>query len=127
MTQFGNNQGGAKRPSMHNNPNKNKNRGRGGSKGGGSHLGGGFGGGRRFDDPNSEQNRQRREREGIKRGQVTEALPNAMFRVEYEDGTKGLAMIGGKLKVYKIRVLVGDFIEAVIDPYSKKGRIVKRG
>lgn len=80
-----------------------------------------------FNDPNSEDNIKRREDNGIKRGRVVEALPNAMFRIEYEDGTKGLGMIGGKLKVYKIRILVGDMVEAVIDPYSKKGRIVKRG
>lgn len=128
---FSNNRGGGaggpKKPGMHNNPNKNRNRGRGGSKGGGGALGGGFGGPRRFDDPNSEANIARRQKEGIKRGQVVEALPNAMFRVNYEDGTNGLAMIGGKMKVYKIRILVGDFVEAVIDPYSKKGRITKRG
>jgi translation initiation factor IF-1 len=66
-------------------------------------------------------------KEPVKRGRVVEALPNAHFRVEYEDGTKGLAYIGGKMKVFKIRVLVGDMIDAVVDPYSKKGRIVKRG
>lgn len=115
--------GAPKKPGMHNNPNKNKNRGRGGSKGGGGFLGGA----RKFEDPNSEANIARRQKEGIKRGQVVEALPNAMFRVNYEDGTNGLAMIGGKMKVYKIRILVGDFVEAVIDPYSKKGRITKRG
>lgn len=63
----------------------------------------------------------------IKRGRVVEALPNALFKVEYEDKTSGLANLGGKMKVYKIRVLVGDMVEAIIDPYSKKGRIVKRG
>jgi translation initiation factor IF-1 len=120
----GNNAGGFKKPGMHNNPNKNKNRGRGSSRGGGAFLSGSP---KVFNDPNSEANKLRRAQEGIKRGQVVEALPNAMFRVEYEDGSKGLAMIGGKLKVYKIRILVGDMIEAVIDPYSKKGRIVKRG
>ena len=69
----------------------------------------------------------RKSREDTKRGRVVEALPNAQFKVEYEDGTNGLAYLGGKMKVYKIRVLVGDMIEAVVDPYSKKGRIVKRG
>ena len=66
-------------------------------------------------------------KEATSRGRVVEALPNAQFKVEYEDGTKGLAYLGGKMKVFKIRVLVGDMIEAVVDPYSKKGRIVKRG
>lgn len=66
-------------------------------------------------------------KEPTKRGRVVEALPNAQFKVEYEDGTKGIAYLGGKMKVYKIRVLVGDMVDAVVDPYSKKGRIVKRG
>lgn len=80
-----------------------------------------------FVDQNSEVSKARRKEEGTVRGQVVEALPNAQFKVEYEDGTKGIAYLGGKMKVYKIRVLVGDYIEAVVDPYSKKGRIVKRG
>ncbi len=80
-----------------------------------------------FVDQNSDENKLRREKEGVKRGRVVEALPNAQFKVEYEDETKGLAYLGGKMKVFKIRVLVGDMIEAVVDPYSKKGRIVKRG
>lgn len=80
-----------------------------------------------FVDQNSDENKARRAKEGTVRGRVVEALPNAQFKVEYEDGTKGLAYLGGKMKVFKIRVLVGDMIEAVVDPYSKKGRIVKRG
>ncbi len=80
-----------------------------------------------FVDQNSDESKARRLKEGTKRGQVVEALPNAQFKVEYEDGTKGITYLGGKMKVYKIRVLVGDYIEAVVDPYSKKGRIVKRG
>lgn len=82
---------------------------------------------RAFVDQNSQENIDRRAKEGVKRGRVTEALPNAQFKVEYDDGTKGLAYLGGKMKVFKIRVLVGDMIEAIVDPYSKKGRIVKRG
>ena len=113
----------------------NNNRGGGGFKKPAGNRPGGFkrpgskttGAPRVFNDPNSEANIQRRIDDGLKRGRVVEALPNAMFKVEYEDGTKGLAMIGGKLKVFKIRILVGDMIEAVIDPYSKKGRITKRG
>jgi translation initiation factor IF-1 len=80
-----------------------------------------------FVDQNSDENKARRLKEGTVRGRVVEALPNAQFKVEYEDGTKGLAYLGGKMKVFKIRVLVGDMIEAVVDPYSRKGRIVKRG
>lgn len=74
-----------------------------------------------------DKNRGTNSKEIVKRGRVVEALPNAQFKVEYEDGTKGIAYLGGKMKVYKIRVLVGDMIDAIVDPYSKKGRIVKRG
>lgn len=80
-----------------------------------------------FVDQNSDENKARRLKEGTVRGRVIEALPNAQFKIEYEDGKVGLGYLGGKMKVYKIRVLVGDMIEAIVDPYSKKGRIVKRG
>lgn len=58
--------------------------------------------------------------------QVTEALPNTMFRVKYEDGEEGLAYLAGKMKLHRIRVLVGDSVEIVKDPYGGKGRIQKR-
>lgn len=80
-----------------------------------------------FVDQNSAENVARRVKEGTVRGRVVEALPNAQFKIEYDNGTKGIGYLGGKMKVYKIRVLVGDYVEAVVDPYSKKGRIVKRG
>ena len=80
-----------------------------------------------FVDQNSDENKARRVKEGTVRGRVVEALPNAQFKIEYENGTKGIGYLGGKMKVYKIRVLVGDMIEAIVDPYSKKGRITKRG
>jgi translation initiation factor IF-1 len=73
------------------------------------------------------KNGNKNSKEISKRGRVVEALPNAQFKVEYEDGTNGIAYLGGKMKVYKIRVLVGDHVEAIVDPYSKKGRIIKRG
>lgn len=58
--------------------------------------------------------------------QVIEALPNTMFRVQYEDGEEGLAYLAGKMKLHRIRVLVGDSVEIVKDPYGGKGRIQKR-
>lgn len=63
----------------------------------------------------------------IKVGTVIENLPNAMFRVEYEGQEESkIAYLAGKMKLYRIRILVGDQVEVKIDPYGGKGRIVKR-
>lgn len=69
------------------------------------------------------------------RGTVTEALPSTLFRVEIQetldfsggDETKEmLAYLSGKMRIHRIKVLVGDTVEIVLDPYGGKGRIVKR-
>ena len=60
------------------------------------------------------------------RGVVTEALPSTLFRVELENGNEILAYLGGKMRVNRIKVLIGDKVEIVLDPYGGKGRIVKR-
>ena len=57
---------------------------------------------------------------------VTEALPNTMFRLELPDGKEMIAYLSGKMRMYRIKVLVGDRVEVVIDPYGGKGRVVKR-
>ena len=57
---------------------------------------------------------------------VLEALPNTMFRVRYEDGEEGIAYLAGKMKLHRIRVLVGDNVEIMQDPYGGKGRIQRR-
>ncbi len=59
-------------------------------------------------------------------GKVYEALPNAMFRVELADGTKQIAYLSGKMKLHRIKVLIGDTVHIVLDPYGGKGRVVKR-
>lgn len=68
------------------------------------------------------------------RGVVTEALPSTLFRVKM-DGAKDeasdgeseiLAYLSGKMRMHRIKVLVGDTVEVVLDPYGGKGRIVKR-
>jgi len=59
-------------------------------------------------------------------GVVTEALPNTMFRLELAGGEEHIAYIGGKMKLHRIRVLVGDKVEVKMDPYGGKRRIVKR-
>lgn len=59
-------------------------------------------------------------------GSVFEALPNAMFRVKLDDGRETLAYLSGKMRLNRIRVLVGDRVEMEIDPYGGKARIVRR-
>ena len=64
------------------------------------------------------------------RGVVTEALPSTLFRVKMEDNNgeekEILAYLGGKMRMHRIKVLIGDKVEMVLDPYGGKGRIVKR-
>lgn len=58
---------------------------------------------------------------------VEEALPNAMFRVELENGHKILAHVSGKMRMHFIRILPGDQVTVEISPYDlSKGRIVYR-
>jgi translation initiation factor IF-1 len=66
----------------------------------------------------------------VVRGTVTEALPNTMFRVTYEkDGTREetIAYLGGRMKFNRIRVLVGDEVELLLDGYGGRSRITRRG
>jgi len=60
------------------------------------------------------------------RGTVQEALPNTMFRVELENGTLIVAYLAGKMRLHRIKVLVGDTVEMILDPYGGKGRVVRR-
>jgi len=60
-------------------------------------------------------------------GVVEEALPNTFFRVKRDDtGEVQLAYLAGKMRRFRIRVLVGDKVGMVIDPYGGKARISKR-
>lgn len=59
-------------------------------------------------------------------GTVTEALPNTMFRVLLEDNQEILAYLAGKMRMYRIRVLIGDKVRVELDQYGGKGRIVQR-
>ena len=65
--------------------------------------------------------------ENLVYGTVEEALPNALFRVMLDD-TKEMILtyLSGKMRKYRIRVLVGDKVAIVPDPYGGKGRITKR-
>ncbi len=58
---------------------------------------------------------------------VVEPLPNAMFRVELENGHKILAHISGKMRKHFIRILPGDKVKVELSPYDlERGRIVYR-
>lgn len=80
------------------------------------------------------------------RGVITEALPSTLFRVklparshdgsgvgreekgkgENEEQPEILAYLSGKMRMHRIKVLIGDSVEVVLDSYGGKGRIVKR-
>ena len=66
--------------------------------------------------------------EGIQvEGTVIEPLPNAMFRVELENGHKVLAHISGKMRMHYIRILPGDKVQVELTPYDlTRGRITYR-
>ena len=60
-------------------------------------------------------------------GKVTETLPNAMFRVELDNGHKVLAHISGKMRMHYIRILPGDTVTVELSPYDlSRGRITYR-
>jgi translation initiation factor IF-1 len=60
-------------------------------------------------------------------GTITESLPNAMFRVELDNGHKVLAHISGKMRMYHIRILPGDRVTVEFSPYDlNRGRITYR-
>lgn len=60
-------------------------------------------------------------------GTVVEPLPNAMFRVELENGHRVLAHISGKMRMHYIRILPGDRVVVELSPYDlTRGRITYR-
>ncbi|AMK12455.1 MAG: translation initiation factor IF-1 [Pseudodesulfovibrio sp.] len=63
----------------------------------------------------------------VVQGVVEEALPNAMFRVELENGHTVLAHISGKMRKFRIRVMPGDTVTVELSPYDlTRGRITFR-
>jgi translation initiation factor IF-1 len=74
-----------------------------------------------MDQNNSEQT------DDLMYGVVEEALPNALFRVKTEESDEPiLAYLAGRMRRFRIRVLVGDKVGMVVDPYGGKARITKR-
>ena len=60
-----------------------------------------------------------------KQGTVSEALPNTLFRVMIGD-QEILAYLSGKMRMHRIKILVGDKVDVLLDPYGGKGRITRR-
>ncbi len=59
-------------------------------------------------------------------GIVEEALPNTLFRVSLESGEVVLSYLAGKMRLHRIKVLVGDKVMLKLDPYGGKARITRR-
>jgi translation initiation factor IF-1 len=61
------------------------------------------------------------------KGVIVETLPNAMFRVELDNGHKVLAHISGRMRMHYIRILPGDKVTVELSPYDlSRGRITYR-
>jgi len=70
---------------------------------------------------------EKSDKENLVYGTVEEALPNALFRVLVDGEEKTIiAYLAGKMRKFKIRVLVGDRVGIVPEPYGGKARISKR-
>ena len=65
------------------------------------------------------------EQEGVM-GVVEEALPNTLFRVKLEDDSLVLAYLAGKMRLHRIKVLVGDRVQVLLDSYGGRARITRR-
>ena len=81
------------------------------------------------DDPFEEELHLPKPKEDaiVLEGTVIEPLPNAMFRVELENGHKVLAHISGKMRMHYIRILPGDRVQVELTPYDlTRGRITYR-
>lgn len=64
-------------------------------------------------------------------GTVVEALPNTLFNVEIDNRETGevetnLVYLSGKMRIHRIKVLIGDKVKIKLDPYGGRGRIVQR-
>lgn len=60
------------------------------------------------------------------RGTIEESLPNTLFRVSLGEGEPVLAYLAGKMRLHRIKVLVGDKVLLKLDPYGGKARITRR-
>jgi translation initiation factor IF-1 len=79
--------------------------------------------------PRQTQEREEKKKKDVieAEGTVVEALPNAMFRVQLDSGHTVLAHISGKMRMYYIRILLGDRVTVELSPYDlTRGRITYR-
>jgi translation initiation factor IF-1 len=78
--------------------------------------------------PRTQEREEKKKKDVIEaEGVVTEALPNAMFRVQLESGHSVLAHISGKMRMYYIRILLADRVTVELSPYDlTRGRITYR-
>lgn len=59
-------------------------------------------------------------------GIITEAFPNALFKVAMEDNREVLAYLSGKMRMHRIKVLIGDKVDVFLDDFGGRGRITRR-
>lgn len=64
--------------------------------------------------------------EELVNGMVIEALPSTLFKIKLDDGRELIAYLAGKMRLHRIKVLIGDKVSVKLDEYGGKGRIVKR-
>ena len=63
----------------------------------------------------------------VREGVVIEAFPNTLFKVKTaDDQSEVLCFLSGKMRMHRIRVLIGDKVSYEVDEYGGKGRIMKR-
>lgn len=77
----------------------------------------------------NNQRVEEKDKDNLVEGVVVEALPNILFRVKLASQPEDkeiLAYLAGKMRINRIRVLVGDRVTLLLDPYGGKARIVKR-
>ncbi|MEK7582221.1 MAG: translation initiation factor IF-1 [Patescibacteria group bacterium] len=69
-----------------------------------------------------------REKKALIEGIVIEALPSALFKIKLNSDEEILAYLSGKMRLHRIKVLVGDKVSVMLDPYGGKtsSRVVKR-
>ncbi len=66
------------------------------------------------------------EQDSLVKGTVMDTLPNTMFRIELEGGEEVICYLAGKMRIHRIKVLIGDTVLVKVDPYGGKGRIQRR-
>ncbi|MEK7095164.1 MAG: translation initiation factor IF-1 [Patescibacteria group bacterium] len=77
--------------------------------------------------PQIEENKKSAQNVNLAYGVVTEALPNTLFRVKL-DGKDDIVMayLAGKMRMHRIKVLIGDKVELTLDSYGGRARISRR-